>query len=180
MTDEQAIRSVRLGQHEAFEVLVRRYEPQALAHAGLLLGRGEDARDAVQDSFFAAFRALRRFDPRRSFYPWFYVILRNRCRSVRRRQRLDRPLTDPDAVAHAPDAGLASEDDEASRLRRALGRLPADDREILALKYMDGRSYDEIGAMLDLPAGTVASRLHAARRRLAALLPHLAAAKVNP
>jgi RNA polymerase sigma-70 factor (ECF subfamily) len=85
MQDAHAIRRCRQGDTEAFRHLVERYQRRALAHARSLTGNDADAADAVQDAFLDAFRHLGRFDEAREFYPWFYVILRNRCFKQRTR-----------------------------------------------------------------------------------------------
>jgi tetratricopeptide (TPR) repeat protein len=77
--DAEVIHDCRSGNPEVFRILVERYQAKAFAHALTLLGHREDALDAVQDSFLAAFRAIGGFDISREFYPWLYVILRNRC-----------------------------------------------------------------------------------------------------
>jgi RNA polymerase sigma-70 factor, ECF subfamily len=164
MSDRELILAAQAGDAEAFGQLVTRYQRAAYGHAVALLGRREDARDAMQDGFLAAFRTLRGLDPSRPFFPWFYVILRNRCLSILRRRRPSQPLNE---CCTAPASGGDRRIDE---IRQALSRLPAEDREILVLKYIDKRRYDEIAAMLGIPPGTVASRLHAARCRLAALV----------
>jgi RNA polymerase sigma-70 factor (ECF subfamily) len=88
MDDESAIRACIAGDRQAFRHLVERYQSRAIGHAIGILGNREDALDAVQDAFIDAFQALVRFDLSRSFYPWFYVILRNRCyKSVSARRR---------------------------------------------------------------------------------------------
>ena len=79
MDDAEAIRRCREGEVEAFHHLVHRYQRRALAHARALTGNDADAADAAQSAFMDAFRHLRRFDETREFYPWFYVLLRNRC-----------------------------------------------------------------------------------------------------
>jgi len=162
VTEPQVILAAQEGDADAFGLLVGRYERTAYGHALALLGRREEARDALQDSFLAAYRAIRRFDPARPFFPWFYVILRNRCRSMLRARKQNEPLDETRLAVTPTDAGQ-----EAEGLRRALCRLPTEDREILLLKYVEGHRYKEIAEMLDIPVGTVTSRLHTARRRLA-------------
>jgi RNA polymerase sigma-70 factor, ECF subfamily len=161
VTDRELILASQVGDTEAFGQLVTRYQQAAYGHALTLLGDREAARDATQDAFLAAFRALRRLDQDRPFFPWLYVILRNRCYSILRSRRPSQPLDDGQAISpdEPPDA-------DAESLKRALSRLPATDREILVLKYIDGRRYREIAEMLGVPVATVTSRLHAARHRL--------------
>ena len=79
MDDEAAIEKCRAGNNEAFRHVVERYQAEAIGHAIAILGNREDAMDAVQEAFIDAFQALDRVDLTRRFYPWFYVILRNRC-----------------------------------------------------------------------------------------------------
>jgi len=161
VTDRELILAAQLGDADAFGQLVMRYQQTVYARALALLGDREAARDAAQDAFLAAFRALPRLNGDRSFFPWLYVILRNRCYSILRARRPLRPLTDVE-----PSAGDDPVETDTGDVRRAMTRLPAADREILVLKYVDGRRYREIAEMLGVPMGTVTSRLHAARQRL--------------
>ena len=108
-----------------------------------------------------AFRGLGRFDPEQPFYPWFYVLLRNRCYKQRTRR-----ATRPESGAIADQVAGAAPPEQVLDLRAALDRLDAEDRELILLKHMDGWTYDEIAARLGIPRGTVMSRLFAARRRL--------------
>ena len=162
MDDATAIRRCRKGEQEAFRRLVEVYQRQAVAHAAAILGNREDARDAVQDAFVDAFRALKNFDESRAFYPWFYVLLRNRCyKAVGRRRETENV---EDVVLVAPRSGPANE--ETVALESALLLLDREDREIVMLKYFDGLSYDELAERLNIPRGTVMSRLFHARRKL--------------
>src|SRR5215204_1480744 len=86
MDDDVAIQACRAGDIGAFRHLVNRYQPRALAHARLLTRNDADAADATQEAFVDAFRNLPAYDPDRPFYPWFYVLLRNRCFKQRSRR----------------------------------------------------------------------------------------------
>jgi RNA polymerase sigma-70 factor (ECF subfamily) len=164
MDDAAAIRTCRGGDRQAFRHLVERYQPQAIGHAIAILGNREDALDAVQEAFIDAFRALNRFDLSRSFYPWFYVLLRNRCyKSSAARTRLK---TDSIEEAEILDQSEGMHYDELLLLDRALLQLDPEDREIITLKHLDGLSYEELSELLGIPAGTVMSRLFHARSRL--------------
>jgi RNA polymerase sigma-70 factor, ECF subfamily len=166
MHDAEAIRRCREGEGEAFQHLVHRYQRRALAHARALTGNDADAADAAQSAFLDAFRHLRRFDETREFYPWFYVLLRNRCFKQWVRSQ-DRASAHDHVEAAAP--GVNSPEDLYD-LRTALDCLPSDDRELIVLKHLDGWTYDEIAERLDIPRGTVMSRLFHARQRLKALM----------
>jgi RNA polymerase sigma-70 factor (ECF subfamily) len=166
MTDDEAVRSCRDGHSEAFQALVRRYQQRALGHARALTGNDADAADATQEAFVDAFKNLGRFDPSVEFYPWFYVLLRNRCFKQKSR-RATRPesalLPERQTSAHT-SAELVLD------VRAALDRLEAADREVIVLKHVDGWTYDEIAARLGIPRGTVMSRLFTARKRLQTLI----------
>jgi RNA polymerase sigma-70 factor, ECF subfamily len=172
MDDLLTIQSCRTGDKEAFRHLVEQYQAQAIGHAVAILGDREDALDAVQEAFLDAFQALDRFDLARRFYPWFYIILRNRCyKQLAGRQKKDLiPLEETELLA--PSASLAPE--ELISLERALLELPVEERELITLKHLDGLSYQELAERLEVPQGTVMSRLYHARRRLRdKLAPHL-------
>lgn len=166
MQDADAIRRCRQGEVEAFGHLVQAYQRRALAHARALTGNDADAADAAQNAFLDAFRHLGRFDGTREFYPWFYVLLRNRCFKLRGRPQ-DRTGADEPVDAAAP---AVSSPEELYDLRAALDRLPPDDRELIVLKHRDGWTYDELAERLEIPRGTVMSRLFHARQRLKASL----------
>jgi RNA polymerase sigma-70 factor (ECF subfamily) len=164
MDDATAIRGCRAGDRQAFRHLVETYQSQAIGHAFGILGNREDALDAVQDALIDAFQALNRFDLSRKFYPWFYVILRNRCYKLAgaRAKRETESLEDTQILE--PSTSVPRE--ELLLLERALLELDAEDREIITLKHLDGLSYEELAVRLQIPEGTVMSRLFHARKRL--------------
>jgi RNA polymerase sigma-70 factor (ECF subfamily) len=165
MDDAAAIRACLTGNLDAFRHLVDQYQGRALAHARVLTGNTADAADAAQDAFVDAFRSLRTFDSARPFYPWFYVLLRNRCFKQRTRH-----ATKPESSA-VPDTAIApAVSEEQLDLWRAIDRLPAQDAELIVLKHIEGWTYDELAEALDVPRGTIMSRLYAARQRLTAML----------
>lgn len=166
MDDAEAVRACLDGDQQAFQPLVRRYQQRALAHARALTGNDADAADAAQDAFVDAFRNLDRFDVRQAFYPWFYVLLRNRCF----KQRTRRGTRPESGAVPEPPAVVGGSPEAALDLRVALDRLDVRDRELILLKHVDGWTYDEIASRLDIPRGTVMSRLFTARTRLQALI----------
>jgi len=164
MDDQTAIRICQAGDRQAFRHLVERYQNQAIGHAIAILGNREDARDALQDAFLDTFNALPRFDLGRQFYPWFYVILRNRCFKLaagRKREGLD---SSEEVEILAPTPSLRPE--ETMLLERMMLELKPEDRELITLKHLDGLSYEELAERLGVPLGTVMSRLFHARKRL--------------
>ena len=164
MDDSVAIKKCKGGDKDAFRYLVERYQTEALGHAVAIVADREDALDAVQEAFLDAYQALGRFDTSRQFYPWFYTILRNRCFKLLLGRRKNAGVSLDDALMLAPQSALLPEDRLA--LERALLDLSPAEREIVTLKHLDGLSYDELAERLEIPKGTVMSRLFYARRRL--------------
>lgn len=162
MDDSGAIQKCQNGETSAFRILVERYQKQAVGHAVAILFNREDALDAVQEAFIDAFKAIDSFDRARAFYPWFYVLLRNRCYKMRTRNRETESIEDTEILA--PQSGLPRE--ERVALERALVSLPREDRELITLKYLDGLSYQELAEHLQIPKGTVMSRLFYVRKQL--------------
>lgn len=164
MDDAGAIERCQKGETDAFRFLVERYQKQAAGHAIAILGRNcADALDAVQEAFIDAFKALKNFDKSRKFYPWFYVLLRHRCyKMTARRRETEENIEDLQILA--PPENVSPE--ESLALEAALRNLTTEDREIVTLKYLDGLSYAEIAERLEIPQGTVMSRLFYARREL--------------
>ena len=164
MDDHAAIERCRAGDNEAFCHIVERYQAEAIGHATAILGNHEDALDAVQEAFIDAFRALYQLDTSRRFYPWFYVILRNRCYKLAH-GRKKREMSSPDEMEIlAPAATIRPED--SMLLEQAMLELPAEDRELITLRHLDGLSYQELAGRLEVPQGTIMSRLYHARKKL--------------
>ena len=174
----------RDGDHEAYRVLVERYQGRAYRLAVRVLGDPDWAHDAVQEGFLKAYGSLDRFEGRSGFYTWLYRLVFNLCIDMKRRDRSGRHVEWDDATATDVDGpgapakphgvdGPALELERAE-LREALGRaiaaLPDDARRTLLLREVDGLSYAEIAESLGIPKGTVMSRLHHARRKVRALL----------
>jgi len=175
--DGEAVQRARNGDHEAFRVLVERYQGRAYRLALRVLRNEDHARDAVQDAFIKAYGSLDRFEGRSSFYTWLYRIVMNLCLDRKRRDRSDREVEWSDDVAtgleeDAVAGGGAAPDVATERkqlgaiLSEAIEQLPEDARRTIQLREIDGLSYKEISAALGIPKGTVMSRLHYARKRL--------------
>jgi RNA polymerase sigma factor (sigma-70 family) len=160
---------------ERFEALVLPHLDDAYTLARYLLRDQHDAQDAVQD---AALRAFRHFEGYRDGDPraWFLAIVRNCCRTAQRRQQDDRvtvSLSPDDAPAIADSRetdALAIARSEREAVQRAVAALPAEFREVVVLRELEGLSYAQIGVIVGVPIGTVMSRLSRARKRLAQIL----------
>jgi RNA polymerase sigma-70 factor, ECF subfamily len=153
-----------------FEFLVKQYRREAFLHAVTLLGNQEDAADACQESFAKAFAAIPRLKQLEAFYPWFYTILRNCCLNMLRRRKTTADFQL--ACARSPEephqgiapSELLEQREEQVRVWRALQQLAPECKEILVMKYIEGKRYHEISARLHIPMGTVMSRLYNARK----------------
>ncbi len=171
--ERELIRKCKAGHSRFYEPLVRAYEPAGLRLAVAMMGNTEDAKDALQMAFIKTYNTLPRFDLRRPFGPWFFQILRNQCRDTLRSRKakfkveaLDERLEQrPDTAERGPERarqrGAARE-----LLWKGLERIGTEHREILVLKELEGFRYAEIAQILEIPEGTVASRLYHSRRAL--------------
>ncbi len=168
--DELLVLQCQEGDGEALKALIARWQPRFGRLAWRLTREREAARDVVQDTWLAIVRGLRRLDDPARFRTWAYRIVTHKCADWTRRRvarrNVERELRDAAAsTAGRPPKDRDSEDD-AGLLREALAALPDDQRAILSLHYLDGMSVREIGRVLDVPQGTVKSRLYHARERL--------------
>ncbi len=177
-TDRQLIDQAKAGEPAACDALARRYRRAAYLLALQMLGNRDDAMDVAQDSMLRFFSTLNSFDAARRVQPWLFTIVRNQVRDLWR-QRQRRPadaIGESDALVGqlaapqpSPEADLHRRELR-QRLWRALAALPAEKREILVLRDFHDLSYSDIAHVLDIPIGTVMSRLHGARRQLRAQL----------
>jgi RNA polymerase sigma-70 factor (ECF subfamily) len=172
--DQGLIDACLAGETEPNGVLVRRYQDRLYPTALRLTGCAEDAQDLLQETFLRAFEKLSRFHGESSFYTWVYRIAVNLALSGRRRRRPSLRLSDgtegspgPAVDTRETDPSLPMERAERDRLiQDALSALAADHRAVVVMKEFDGLRYEEIGAILGIPVGTVRSRLHRARCEL--------------
>ncbi len=174
-TDAELVVRTRRGDAAAGDLLARRCRRSAYLLALQLLRDPDDALDVAQDALLRLFAHLDRIEPGREVRPWLLAIVRNRVRDLARRRRVrrteslerdddapPRPVVDP-----APGPEAAAELAELQRhIWRLLGELSEPQREILVLRDYQDLSYEEIAGVLDVPLGTVMSRLHRARRAL--------------
>jgi RNA polymerase sigma-70 factor (ECF subfamily) len=171
--DTLLIERALAGDSDAFGHLVRRYQDRLFNTLMHVIGNREEAEDVVQDAFTQAYANLNRFERRANFYTWLYRIAFNLSVSRRRRRR-------PQAVADVEQVrrGGDTEDphdlplqqlerqERIDLIRKALNSLNEEARTILVLREMDGCCYEAIADLLDVPVGTVRSRLHRARLQL--------------
>ncbi len=175
-TDLQLIESTLQGNSRAFDELVRRYQERLVHSLEHVLSSREDALDVAQQAFMLAWRKLSSFRGEAGFYSWLYRIARNVAISSARRQHLSSSSLDQmneaagfepaDQNPHlAPDH--ATEQAEQIRMvQEALKKISDEFRQPLVLKEIDGFSYEQIAEILDIPLGTVRSRIFRGRQEL--------------
>lgn len=184
MAETILVRRAQAGDTRAFGELVTIYMQRCYYAALGLVGTPQDAEDLSQEAFARAFRARARLDPERPFYPWLYQILRRLCFNFTRDMGNRRRKLETAGGWLVEDARSRAAIDEPERrrereelrahLEKAIEGLPPAQREAFVLKEFQGFKYREIAELLDVPIGTVMSRLYAARRKLAADLEGLA------
>ncbi len=159
--DERAwVRGAQAGSASDLEALFRAYWPRAFRAAYLVAHDAAAAEDIAQEAFLAAIRALDRFDRRRPFGPWLHRIVVNRAIDWSRARTLRAELELHDVPVEQPDRS------DADRLAAAIAELPEEQRAVIVLRHLLEYTPGEIADLLELPRGTVNSRL---RRGLDAL-----------
>ncbi len=173
---------LRRGEPEAFEALVRSHQDRLYDFCVRMLGDREEASDLVQDIFVSAHQHLPRFREDSKLSTWLLRIAKNHCinrlkylkrrgrgRSEEYGEQSEGALQEALGSAPGPEAALESAREQA-RVQAALSRLEPDARMLVALRDIEGLSYEEIVSITELALGTVKSRLHRAREKLADLL----------
>ena len=189
--DGTLVEQARAGDMAAFARLVGRYQDRVLNTCWRMCGRIEDAEDLAQETFLHALEAIALFQGRSHFYTWLYRIAVNLAISHRRKQARavklslhgqdgqwigDQAATLVGRVSSEPQdpPGRASAREIQERLRHGLDELDDDHRAVIVLRDIEGLDYAEIAEVLELPVGTVKSRLHRGRMELRRYLQPLA------
>ncbi len=176
-SDDDLVRQARAGEIPAYEELVRRYQEVAFRTACLLAGGASEAEDAAQDAFMKAHAALPGFIGGAPFRPWILRIVaneaRNRRRSASRREALAQRAQSATEVGHGDLSGVAPSpevqvlaNERRARLLAAVEALAEPDRLVIGARYFLELSEAETADLLDVPRGTVKSRLSRALGRL--------------
>jgi RNA polymerase sigma-70 factor (ECF subfamily) len=174
--DEHIVERALTGDPEAFGEIVRRWERRIFALTYGMLGREEDARDATQETFLAAFRNLRGFRGEAKVSSWLHRIAVNQCITRQRRAKVRNEAAlddeqDKDAasfsapLAYSPSLAVESRQ-TTQAVRRAVNSLPPDLRQVVVMKEFEELTFREIAEALDLPLSTVKSRLYTALQQL--------------
>ncbi|MFP4106284.1 MAG: RNA polymerase sigma factor [Phycisphaerae bacterium] len=169
-SESSLIRRSQEGDREAFGVLVKKYAGPARGTASLILGNYDEAQDASQEAFVRAWKAIKRFNHSARFFTWYSTILRNVCISRLRKRGRRKTVELNDVHPHLnPDSDpvlLAEQNERKVRVWKAVRTLPLMHREVIVMSHFQGMSYKDMAETLDVPIGTVTSRLHAARKLL--------------
>ena len=175
-SDEQIVERALTGDADAFGEIVHRWERRIFALAFGMLGREEDARDATQETFLAAFRNLRGFRGDAKVSSWLHRIAVNQCITRQRRSKVRKEgaLEDEEernAVRFATPqesspAWVAEGRESCEAVRRAVNSLPLELRQVVVMKEFEELTFKDISDALDVPLSTVKSRLYTALRQL--------------
>jgi RNA polymerase sigma-70 factor, ECF subfamily len=178
--DHRLITECLKGDPAAFGVLVRRYQDRLYNTVYRQLDNAEDAQDVVQEAFLNAYQSLDSFKGHSEFFTWLYRIAVNTAISLKRKQRVTLSIDAGRNGEHSiepldgseysrPGQGLERAEEE-RRVQEALNRLSPEHRMVLILKDMEGQKYETMAEILEVPIGTIRSRLHRARAELRDIL----------
>jgi len=175
MDSEERLSRLCAGDVRALEDCYREHGARVYRLCLQVLAQAADAEDATQEVFLRILDRARQFDGRSSFSTWLYRLTVNLCLHRVERSRTRRALPLPPASEDPMDGGpspleLAARRDDAARALRLLARLPVDQRLALHLREVEGLAYREIADALEVPVGTVMSRISRAREGLSRLL----------
>ncbi|MCB9685094.1 MAG: sigma-70 family RNA polymerase sigma factor [Alphaproteobacteria bacterium] len=181
--DRELLEAVLKGDGTAYRGLVEKYQGRVYAMVYGMLRNREDARDVTQEAFVKAYRNLESFRLESSFYTWIYRIAMNLAIDfTRKRKRRETSGFDENIAARDEDGDIAEahhEDGPGRQLERkqlfarimtAMQQLPEDQRQVILLRELEGLQYKEIAEIMEIPEGTVMSRLFYARKKLQKLL----------
>ena len=176
LREQKWIAAARNGDQGAFEELVRLYEKRVLALTRRMCQNPEDAAEAAQEAFFAAWQGLKHFRGDSSFSTWLYRLASNACVDLLRREKRRQAAVSLDDEELSIPSETPSPQEEAERrelgeqIEAGLRALPPEYRAVLVLREIHQLRYDEIARALELDEGTVKSRISRGRKRLRAFL----------
>ncbi len=189
LSDQEVVTLARSGREQAYRELIRRYERPIFALVYRMVRDRELAEDLSQETFVKTLNAIASYRPEYKFSSWIFKIANNTAIDHLRRRELDTLSLEGSPHAATPEAMQATalqigtqqesplDEVEARELggeiETAIGRLRPEYRACILLRHVEGRPYEEIAEMLDLPLGTVKTYIHRARHELRAMLAHL-------
>jgi len=164
LSDEEVVEDVRSKDQELYSVIVERYQNKLLRYAGNLIKDEDRASDVVQDSFIKAFINLNGFDTKKKFSSWIYRIVHNETINIAKKYQKELPILDDfDFQSDESIEDNFKQKETAAKVKKCLQEIPLLYSEPLTLFYIDEKSYKEIGDILRIPMGTVATRISRAK-----------------
>ncbi|MGE5611247.1 MAG: RNA polymerase sigma factor [Bacillota bacterium] len=168
---ELLVRRCQDGRPDALEELIGLWEKRLLYYIRRLVEHESDAWDVLQQTWIRVLASIRNLREPAALRPWLYAVARHVAASHYRPELLQRAKTD----AHVDPAGVPEDDwvpryDEALYIHESLAHLSLEHREVLVLHFLEGMSVPEIAAVVDVPSGTIKSRLYYAKRALRAVM----------
>jgi RNA polymerase sigma-70 factor (ECF subfamily) len=189
LTDQEVVARARAGEDRAYRDLVRRYERPIFSLIYRMVRDRELAEDLAQETFVKALNALDSYRPEYKFSSWIFKIANNAAIDHLRRRELDTLSLEGSPHAATPDAveatalqigdrgetplDVVEAKELGGEIELAIGRLRPEYRACILLRHVEGRAYEEIAEILDLPLGTVKTYIHRARNELRLMLAHL-------
>lgn len=183
LTDEQLVSLAVSDDQEAFGEIVRRWERKIFALCFGMLTREDEARDAAQETFIAAFKNLKSFRGDAKVSSWLHRIAVNQCLTTKRRNRtrseeyLDDETNENERVFVAPlhlsPSNTTEQGERLGLVRQAVGSLPVDLRQVIVMKEFEEMTFQQISETLELPLSTVKSRLYTGLKQLRMKLERL-------
>lgn len=176
MSDAEYVRKLQRGETEAFETLIRRHQKTIFNLVYRMLGDYDEAAEISQEAFLSAYRAIGSFRGEANFSTWLYRIALNHATTRRKtlnlRQQRNVPIenTEPLSDPHAGPVEAMETKEIRDRVQQALNSLDPDDAAVILLRDLQDVPYEEVSLVLEIPMGTVKSRLHRARQALKAKL----------
>ena len=178
--DNDLARDAARGKINSFRELVERYQRKAYLYARGMVHNSDDAYDLSQEAFVRVYRHIKKYDPAYPFAVWLFHILSNLCKNhLRQRKIRDKVVvasdseTEPEGHDTVNPDTLYSRSEVKSQVWKAIGRLPDKFREIIILNHFQDMSYDQMAQILEIPRGSVMSRLYYARLKLREILEQM-------
>lgn len=180
MTDEQLVLAVQKGEDQAFSYIVQRYQGKLFAYIMRLMNHRDEAHDITQDVFLKAYKNLHRFDTERKFSSWIYRIAHNESVNwLKKKTRVKiESLESQIENGYQPKAKASIESEYISQeeqvaVRKAINTLPKKYKQVMELRYLQQKSYEEIAEKLDKPINTVGTLINRAKKKMSAELEGL-------
>ena len=176
LSDDQLVKKIIQGETHFFEELVMRYRKQVFSICYRMVRQREEAEDLAQEVFVKAFRYLKQYNPEHKFSSWILKIATNTSIDALRKKKLDTMPLEEEIETHREDMSAEKaflQEEARQEIESAIGRLPQEHRIVVLLYHQQGKSYQEIADILDIPLSMVKNRLFRARKTLKAELENL-------